>query len=309
MAEFFIGVDGGGTGCRAAIADVNGVFLGQGCGGPANIVTNLEGALVNIRTAIDAAFAQAGLEQVHYARSHAFLGLAGANIAGAGTAIAQAMPFAHTEVESDGLIALQGALGDQDGVVVILGTGTAYIIRNEGKIRFIGGWGFPLSDLGSGARLGQSLLQECLLVHDGIHPGSPLISALLNEFDNKPDNLVEFGRKAVPADYGRYAPRIFDYAQRGDLTALMLLKRSVAYVGETLDMLILQGVERISLLGGMARFYREYLPDHQQKLLVEPAADGLTGAVQLVLKRFLSSPCPKSQHGTVFDPMTERTAQ
>lgn len=284
MAEFFIGVDGGGTGCRAVIADAGGNVLGQGSGGPANIVTDPQRALINVRTAIGSAVAQAGLDEAIYARSHAFLGLAGANVAGSGMAIAQAMPFAHTRVESDGLIALQGALGDQDGVVVILGTGTAYIIRRQGKIRFVGGWGFPLSDLGSGARLGQSLLEECLLVHDGIHSGSSLTSAILQEFNNNPDNLVEFGRKAAPGDYGKYAPRIFEYASRGDTTALMLLERSAAHVGKTLDMLIAQGAERISLLGGMARLYAEYLPPSQKALLVEPAADGLSGAVQLAMK-------------------------
>jgi glucosamine kinase len=66
----------------------------------------------------------------------------------------------------------------------------------------------------------------------------------------------------------------------------MLLERSAAYVSETLDVLIKQGAERISLLGGMAPLYVEWLPPHQQKLLVKPAADALTGALQLALKRY-----------------------
>lgn len=286
MTEFFIGVDGGGTGCRAVVAGRDGTILGFGHSGSANIVTDPQTSLVNVKAAIDNAFDEAGLDKAHYATSHAVLGLAGGNVEGAGLPIERGLPFAHANVEFDGLIALQGALGDKDGVVAILGTGTAYIIRKGARIHSVGGWGFPLSDLGSGARLGQSLLQECLLVHDGIHPGSPLTTAILNEFGNKPDNLVEFAWTAKPGDFGKYAPRIFQYARESDPTARMLLKHSAAYVSETLEVLIGQGAERISLLGGMALLYVEWLPLHQQKLLVEPAADALTGALQLALNRY-----------------------
>ncbi len=71
----------------------------------------------------------------------------------------------------------------------------------------------------------------------------------MNEFGNKPDNLVEFAWTAKPGDFGKYAPRIFQYAREGDPTAHMLLKHSAAYVSETLEVLIGQGAERISLLG------------------------------------------------------------
>lgn len=286
MAEYYIGVDGGGTGCRAVVASADGAILGRGESGSANIVTDPETSLVNLRVAIDHAFADAGLPQTHYAHSHAVLGLAGGNVESAGAPIARALPFAHADVEFDGLIALQGALGDQDGVVAILGTGTAYIVRQQGRIHSVGGWGFPLSDLASGARLGQSLLQECLLVHDGIHEGSPLTKDVLDEFGNKPDNLVEFAWTAKPGDFGKYAPRLFQYAQKGDAVARKLLEQSAHHISETLAMLIDQGATRISLLGGMAKFYAEWLPQSQQALLVTPQADALTGALQLALKRY-----------------------
>lgn len=288
MAKFLIGVDGGGTGCRAAVADLSGTVLGEGKSGAANIVTDLHGALRNIREAVGLAFAQAGLTKQSFRHSFAFLGLAGANVAGASNEVAQSLPFAQSDVDSDGIIALQGALGDQDGAVAILGTGTAYIFRQNGSVRFFGGWGFPLSDLGSGARLGRSLLQECLLVYDGIHAASPLTTSILQEFDNSPEKFVEFGRRAVPGDYGKFAPRIFEYAKRGDTTAIMLLQRSSDHIRKTLDMLIAQGAPRISLLGGMAQYYTDYLPEHQQKMLAAPAADALTGALQLARKRYMS---------------------
>ena len=70
------------------------------------------------------------------------------------------LPFKNSLVYSDGVIALQGALGDDDGTVVILGTGSVFVTRTADVVRFAGGWGFKVSDLGGGARLGRHLLEE-----------------------------------------------------------------------------------------------------------------------------------------------------
>ena len=51
--RYLVGVDGGGTGCRAAIADLTGRLLGQGAAGPANATTDLAQTIVNVRVALD----------------------------------------------------------------------------------------------------------------------------------------------------------------------------------------------------------------------------------------------------------------
>ena len=56
----YLGLDGGGTGCRAAICDHAGQLLGRGEGGPANINSDLQGATVSILAAATAAMVQAG---------------------------------------------------------------------------------------------------------------------------------------------------------------------------------------------------------------------------------------------------------
>ena len=40
--ELFLGVDGGGTRCRARLADLSGKILGEGSAGPANIRFGIE---------------------------------------------------------------------------------------------------------------------------------------------------------------------------------------------------------------------------------------------------------------------------
>ncbi|MBX8828293.1 N-acetylglucosamine kinase, partial [Ochrobactrum sp. SFR4] len=55
MADYILGIDGGGTGCRAAIADTSGKVLGTGQAGPADIMTDMDTSVVNILAATDAA--------------------------------------------------------------------------------------------------------------------------------------------------------------------------------------------------------------------------------------------------------------
>ncbi|QFI70662.1 N-acetylglucosamine kinase of eukaryotic type (plasmid) [Sinorhizobium alkalisoli] len=200
------------------------------------------------------------------------------------------LPFATAEIESDGLIALQGALGDKDGAVAILGTGTIYISRAQDVVHTIGGWGFNVGDLGSGSRIGHALLQECLLAQDGIHPPSPVTCSVLAEFDQDPRQIVEFAQTAKPGDYGRFAPRVFEHARDQDPTAITLLRQAAAAVDEVLDALVGRGMRQICLLGGLAPLYPTWLSERHRPRLCKPESDALSGAVAMAVHRFADLP-------------------
>lgn len=294
MVDFLIGVDGGGTGCRAAVADLGGRLLGTGTGGAANILTDPEGALAGIRAAIDDAMAAAGLAGGALARAGVFLGLAGSNVGGSGAFILANLPAEAVVVESDALIALQGALGDGDGAIAILGTGSIFVIRSGGRLRSVGGWGFPIGDFGSGARLGQSLLAECLLAYDGIRGSSPLTERILADFGNAPEPMVEFARTAAPGDFARFAPPLFAAAAEGDRVGQRLVAAAAALVDEALDRIVAAGAERIALLGGLAPLYPRWLAERHRARLVAPAAGALAGALTLAARRFVGGKAPPS---------------
>lgn len=287
MADFIIGIDGGGTSCRAAVADPQGNVLGRGKSGAANILTDPNNAIVSITEAAEAAFREAGIPLEEIASAAAFLGLAGTNVGNLTQYVRERLPFRHTDIDSDGLIALQGAIGDAEGSVAILGTGTIFMARKAGTVQYIGGWGFMIGDLGGGARLGHALLQEALLVHDGIHPRSAVTDAILTEFKNDPTAMVEFARLSKPGDFGRYAPLIFQYADQKDQGALALIEAATRSVNEALDAITkIGGTERLCLLGGLAPLYPAWLDPRHRAILVEPQADALTGAVALAANRF-----------------------
>ncbi|WP_376742322.1 BadF/BadG/BcrA/BcrD ATPase family protein [Ensifer canadensis] len=286
MPNYLIGIDGGGTSCRAAVAAGDGRILGRGKAGAANILTDPETALAHIGDAARAAFEEAGLDPSGIAEARAIVGVAGHNVGDAVHYVKRRLPFAAADIESDGLIALQGALGDEDGAVVILGTGSIYILRQADIVSYVGGWGFTIGDHGSGARIGHALLQESLLAFDGIHEASPITDSVMAEFRNDPSAVVDFARLAKPGEFGRYAPRVFEAAQAGDPVAVRLLKTAAITVDEALDVVVARGGRKLCLLGGLAPLYRPWLAERHQPFFVEAEADALTGAVALAAQRF-----------------------
>jgi glucosamine kinase len=289
MVDFVIGVDGGGTGCRAAVAGRDGRVLATGAGGAANVLSDRAGSLANIQVAIDAAIAAAGLDKSTLQRSGVMLGLAGSNIGDTGAFITASLPAGRVEVVSDGLIALEGAIGDGDGAVAILGTGSIFFARQGETVRSYGGWGFVIGDFGSGASLGRAALAATLLAYDRIIAASPLTEQLIAEFGGAPGPMVEFARTATPGDFGRFAPTVFAAAERGDSVGLDVVRQAAASVDVAFDRIVADGAKRIALLGGLAPLYPPHLAERHRSLLVTPAGNALAGAVALAARFFLGS--------------------
>ena len=250
MTQFFIGIDGGGgTSCRAALADADGHVLGQGRSGAAHILTDVDGAVVHIVEAVSEACRAAGLDASVVSEAAALLGLAGANVE---TTARRKLPFARCAIETDALIAAHGALADQDGAVAILGTGSVFAQKRGDRMRTIGGWGFVVGDQGAGAALGRSLLREALLAHDGVRPGSEATQRVLADFGDDPRSLSAFAQGAVPGEFARSAPLVFELAGDKDDVATRILKVAGADVDELLGVVLEGESDRLCLLGGSA---------------------------------------------------------
>lgn len=283
-----LGVDGGGTGCRARATLADGTLIGTAEAGPANIYSDGEGAHANILAAATAALAAGGLGAEALARCHAGLGLAGANIPVSLEAFrARPLPFAVVAIETDAFTACRGAFADSDGAIAILGTGTAYVARAAGTFTSIGGWGFAVADQGGGAHLGRAALAATLLAHDGLAPASPLTEAIMARHGS-PAALAEYARTARPGDFGQLAPAVMDAADAGDPVAATLLAEALAFVERALGHVLALGAPAIVLLGGLAPRYRRHLSTPLAARIATPRGDALDGA--LLLARTLGAP-------------------
>ena len=281
-----IGIDGGGTGCRAIIADANGNLLGSGASGAANIMTNFDGARQNIILACQQAIKSAGLEQEEISSARAYLGLAGANIGDYATRMIEALPFQQCHIDTDAMISLQGAIGDDDGVVAIIGTGSVFIYRVNDKAHTVGGWGFMVGDLGSGSRLGRSLLQETLLSFDGIQNGSGLTDYVLAQFEHDPQTIVEYAHTAKPGEFGKFAPAIFEFSVKNDTIAKSIVNNAVRDIEETLDVILTGGKQKFCLLGGLGGIYAGLLDDRFKNRISQPKGNAADGALALCRKKY-----------------------
>ncbi|MER9586885.1 N-acetylglucosamine kinase [Mesorhizobium sp. M0276] len=284
--NFVLGIDGGGTSCRAALATADGAVIGRAKSGAANIRTDLTGARSNIVEAARLAFIDARQDPDLIPQTPAILGLAGANVGTYRQQLEAILPFSISRVETDAEIALEGAVGSGDGAMAILGTGTAYMARKNGKSRAIGGWGFQVGDQGSGARIGRDLLEQTLLAYDGVREGSPLTQSMLAVFRNNPEDVVEFTTNAKPGDFGGFAPKVFEHAEKGDRVANWILDRAVADVEASLGALDLSDDAPLCLLGGLAPLYAPRLSARYRALLKPPLDDALGGAVQMAVRLF-----------------------
>lgn len=284
--RYRLGIDGGGTGCRSRLTDLHGHALGEGEGGPANLALGLDAALASILQATRDALARAGLDDTALAHTAAGFGLAAANVPRLRDAFERLpLPFASATVRSDAEAACLGAHGGGDGGILILGTGSQGVVHAQGRFATLGGWGFALSDTGSGAALGRAAVRRALLAHEDIEPPSPLTMALMARLGNDPASMVDWAAGARPRDWAEFARDVFDHAARHDPVAIELVRQSARDVDRLIDRLRDMGATRISLMGGVAQPTRPYLSTRHDGVLALPQGDALAGALLLAASK------------------------
>jgi len=248
----YLGLDGGGTGCRAAIADGRGHILGRADGGPANINSDPQGATVSILAAATAAMVQAGARPADLV---AVLGLAGGGLAAPAAAMQNRLPFASSLVVNDAVTAARGALGRDDGILIAMGTGSVLAIQRDGNLRQYGGRGFLMGDEGSGAVLGRTLLSLAMRAGDGFAPDSPLLAQIRDEFGGH-DGIIAFGNAASPAEFAALAPRV---VTSDDPQARRIMADAVAQISDAIGVLQAGQSLPVVCLGGLGDVYAAHL--------------------------------------------------
>jgi glucosamine kinase len=214
--QFFLGVDGGATRCRARLRDSSGRELGHGVGPASNIYINFDAAMRVVRETISFAISAGAAKQ----EIAVGLSLAGLSEEKEAERVAAALPgFARVVAVNDAVAACVGANGLGDGGLIIAGTGSAGIARVGARTTIIGGRGFWLGDGGSAARLGEAALRATLRALDGLEPMSELARTLARHFGDDPLRMTRWATEAKPSDYGAFAPEILKVAKSGDTRA------------------------------------------------------------------------------------------
>lgn len=287
MTELYIGVDGGGTFCRARLVTGEGAILGEAVAGSGNPRIGIEAAWQNIMNACLEACRQGDITPEEYPKITLGLGLAGANQPlEQELVVSQSSPFGRRYLLTDAHSACLGAFNGDEGALLILGTGSCGVFYQNEIFHIVGGWGFPLSDQGSGARIGLSALEYSLAALDGISPASLMTDSINAEFSLSPEKYVLFqNRHPLPKEYGAFAIQVFEFAQQKDPIALQIVQEQVAWVSRYLDCLIAKGASQIVLVGGVSDVIRPYLSERYLAYLCEPKGDAMSGAILMAQKQ------------------------
>ena len=284
-SNFLCAIDGGGTGCRVAIADIDGNVLAHASGGPANYFTDAASAVENIQIAVGQAIASIKSPKPSLSLIMVHVGLAGVMTKADAAELKSKLGFPNCEVSDDRLTSVVGALDEQDGAVISVGTGTFVGVRRKENIRYFGGWGYNVGDQASGARLGREALEHTLMAWDQSDIQSDLTRTILARFNGVPAEIVGFARDAKPGDFAKFAPFVLEAAISGDAVGIMIMERGAAYLNQILDTADTREDDIICLIGGVGPHFEPFLAPHYRRRLQEPKGTALDGALALAKRR------------------------
>jgi glucosamine kinase len=290
----YLGIDGGGSKTAWAIGDDR-FLIARGVVGPSNFVRVGEAkAGEALLAAIAQACSAAGVQPAEVQRT--CLGLAGAGKARI-KAWAHGIVSEHLHGEirivGDMVTAHEAAFHGTAGAIVIAGTGSIAFARNaRGETARAGGWGFAISDEGSGQWIGRQAIAAALRAADG-GSETALLSKLLECWHLKTvEELAAAGNAAPAPDFARFMPAVLASAEAGDSTAYSILERAgveLADIASVVIRRVLGEDSQVAMSGCVFRhsehvrqaFYNKVRELHPDAQVLSQVVDPLDGALSL----------------------------
>lgn len=229
--RLFLGVDGGQSSTRAVIGDQDGRILARAEGGPCSRATSEAGAASLLKMArhlLADALHGAGLPAGSRFEAACY-GMSGGP-EDKRSVLVSVTPAETIEVTTDAHVALEGAAGGGPGVLIIAGTGSIALARDElGNLARCGGWGYLFGDEGGGFDLVRRALRRALAAEEGWGAATGLGRALQEATGSATVN--EAMHRLYDPDWpchriASLAPLVDHVAQRGDGPAQQVLQEA-----------------------------------------------------------------------------------
>ena len=306
----YLGIDGGGTKTVCVVGDEASV-LARATSGGSNVVRGGEAeARESLLRAIREACASA---QVKTADVHCVcVGASGA----ARTEVSEFIRRVAGEAVScrvlvvgDMETTMYAAFDEGPGVIVIAGTGSIAYGRNaDGKTLRVGGWGFAISDEGSGQWIGRTAVSEALRARD--EGGEPaFLNAVLEKWHVEGlEEMVRIANRTPPPNFSDLFPVVLRLSEAKDEVAVRVLKRAGVELAELVRILVARlfwadGRVPLAMSGGVFResplvrdvFYNEVRARCSQIVLKDGVVEAVDGALGLARRAdFVGGPTLKS---------------
>lgn len=242
MLDYVIGIDAGGTKSRACVFDLQGKLLFQQVTGQGNFTTDSCDAWNNIVLAVDTCINNMGR-----GLQYLVLGAAGLHGSGLERALEDKLRNRYgcaTKVVDDGTLALYGNLKEQDGVLVIAGTGSVIYGKAGDTILRMGGWGQILDDRGSGYEIALNALKELVRGYDAGRELSLMEKELLKQTGcHSVYTLPSYLKNVSKRELGALSRIVSCYSDKGDNDA----KRILDNAGRNLAEMAMSAAKRLEL--------------------------------------------------------------
>src|ERR1700730_18616556 len=234
---YYLGFDGGGTKTDCILVDASGAQLARATAGPSNpLRAGYAKAWFTLSDAADVV-----LER-HHLKASDIRGIC-AGIGGAGresvakriaTFLERAFPDAAVTVTTDLAITLNAAVGEGEGIILVVGTRSAAYRRDaQGQPARAGGRGPWFRDEGSAFDIGCRALAAVVRAEENRGPQTALSDKMLkwlggNEWTRVLDWVVKNPDDVFP----RIFPLVGELGDKGDAVACELLTTAAASLGD-----------------------------------------------------------------------------
>jgi N-acetylglucosamine kinase-like BadF-type ATPase len=292
----FLGIDGGGTKTTCAIGDENSILATARAGGSNLVRLGEQTTRASLHEAIRRACAMAEVDPS--AVSGACVGAAGAGrpeISARIKEIVTEVLRCKVQVVGDMEVALHAAFSSGAGVIAIAGTGSIVYGRDaQGTTARAGGWGYAISDEGSGQWIGRTALSRVLRARDEGEDPTLCAKILAAWHLRTVDELIPAANATPPPDFAALFPVVLG-AESSDALARSVLSEAgseLASLARIVVRRLFPGAEcsvPLAMAGGVFRqsalvrqvFYNRVRAEFAQVSVNPTVVEPVRGAVEL----------------------------
>lgn len=265
----YLGIDGGGTKTEFCLADQSGNCIKRVVLGASNPVDiGMDNTLLVLGKGIISVCDAIELSDVSVFAGIA--GILGGDYKKKILDFLHTYPFARACAGSDVENAVSACLQKEDGIAVIMGTGTIAFAQKNGIQTRFGGFGYLFDEGGSGYAIGRDGILAALKAEEGTASATKLenvlkeLYAVSRLWDVIPP-VYTGGKREIAA----FAPYVFAAAREGDRVAGAVIERNMAAVAENIEhaltMFEAESVP-VGLVGGITKQKNMILPMIENKL-------------------------------------------
>ena len=205
----------------------------------------------------------------------------------------------QVEIVGDIEIAFEDAFGSSSGVMLIAGTGSIAFGRNgNGESARAGGWGYPVSDEGSGQWIGTEAVRAVLHMRDRGQSSELLHDLMERLAASSFEDLIVRLNANPPVDFATLFPTVLAAAEKGHQVAIEILTRAgrelSAMAGTVIERLFREQSVSVAIHGGVfasseivrKSFAQEIKLNYREAILLGREVDPARGALERARREF-----------------------